>query len=216
MPTAISVSNCPISPELNALAASRLASSASAPEVGATASARATPASTPIERSITCAAGSTPSAYQTVPFTRATMATCAQPPTSRVHCISSVGLPPRIVVATGGSQRNRLSMPLRHWTGGGELAQVAPAVPGTARADPRTRLLPGAAEHVGALPGLGLLRAVLAHRVLADRDLRDRLGGDCLVRRAHRRPAGGVSQPNSSSGTSSDNRRSASGCAHGQ
>ena len=39
-----------------------------------------------------------------------------------------------------------------------------------------TRLLPGAAEHVGTLTSLRLLRAVLSDRVFADRDLCDRGG----------------------------------------
>src|SRR5262249_44583729 len=85
----------------------------------------------------TCDAGSTPSAYQIVPFTSATMATCAQPPTMRVHCISCAGLPPSTVVATGGSQRNRLSMPVRHWLAVASWASCA-ALPGPPE---RTRAL---------------------------------------------------------------------------
>ena len=180
VPAAISSSNWPTSPELNACAARRCASSASAAELTGAAFGFITPASTPIERSMTLAAGSTPSAYQTLPPTSATIATCGQPPTRRVHCSSSAGLLLRIVVAVGGSQRNRVSSPSRHGLAVTSCASCA--LPAASGAHARAGLLPGAAIDIRRARFGRCLRAVLADRVLADRDLRRRLR--CASRRA--------------------------------
>ena len=44
------------------------------------------------------------------PPTKAVIARCGQPPTRRVHCISSAGALPRMCVCTGASQAKRWSM----------------------------------------------------------------------------------------------------------
>ena len=82
---------------------------------------------------MTRAAGSTPSPYQILPLTDATIATCAQPPTRRVHCISSAGLLPRIVVAVGGSHRKRVSIEVRQGLAVANCTRSAPPPAAPAR-----------------------------------------------------------------------------------
>ena len=65
------------------------------------------------------------------------------------------------------------------WAVRGQSRKVAGRA-GAARADPGARLLPRAAEDVGALAGPRRLRAIFAHRVLADRHLRGGFAPDCL------------------------------------
>ncbi len=150
VPAAISVSNWPISPELNALAASRLASSASAPDVGSAASARVD-------------AGQ--HADRALHHLR-----------RRQH---AVGVPDRAVHQRHHRDMRPAAEPLRAlhqlgrtaakyrgggWrlaavpgvdagaplAGGGELGKLGGAAR-SAGADTRARLLPCAAEHIGAL-----------------------------------------------------------------
>ena len=122
----------------------------------ATVSARATPASTPIERCITCAAGSTPSAYQTPPSTRSPW---RHVPSRRpLRALQQFG---RIAAEDRGRDRRIAAEPevdaAAPLAGGGELGELGGAAR-SAEADTRARLLPCAAEHVGARCGALLVR----------------------------------------------------------
>ncbi len=156
VPAAISASNWPMSPELNAFAARRLASSASAPELGGD-RIRARDAGQHADRALhdlrrrQHAIG--------VPDRAAHQGDHRdmRPAADRLGALHAVRRAGRRGSWWQPAARSgtALSMPARHGLAVASCAS-SPAVAGAARAHPRAGLLPGAAEHIGALPGLDL------------------------------------------------------------